>query len=115
MRPKFMTQIRSAMAIASSWSWVTNRKVVLDLALDILEEELHLLAQLDIEGGQRLVEQDEARLADDGPGQRHALALPAGELGGIAVGQRAQLDQIERLATPPRDLLARHMPRTMSP
>ena len=84
MPPWFITQIRSAMVIASSWSCVTNRKVIADLALQALEEALHLPAQLGVERAQRLVEQDQPRLADDRARQRHPLALAAAELGGIA-------------------------------
>ena len=77
-----MTQIRSAMVIASSWSWVMNRKVVRIVALQIsFRNSCICAAQLGVERAQRLVEQNEPRLADDRPGQRHALPLAAGELG----------------------------------
>ena len=58
----------------------------------------HLFAQLGVEIGQRLVEQDDARLVDDGARERHALALAAGQLGGVALGKMRQADQFERLA-----------------
>ena len=51
-----------------------------DLALDPLELELHLLAQLEVERAERLVEQQHVRLVDDRAGERDALALSAGEL-----------------------------------
>ena len=41
---------------------------------------LHLLAQLQVERAERLVEQQHLRLVDEGARQRHALPLPAGEL-----------------------------------
>jgi hypothetical protein len=50
----------------------------------------HLHAQLGVEIGQRLVEQEHLRIAHDGATDGDALAPPAGELAGIAVGERAQ-------------------------
>ena len=55
-----------------------------DLGLDALELALHLQAQLEVERAQRLVEQQDLRPVDDRPGQRHPLALPAGELARLA-------------------------------
>ena len=52
-----------------------------DLALDLLELELHLAAQLEVEGAERLVEQQHLRPVDQGPGEGDALPLAAGELG----------------------------------
>ena len=49
----------------------------------------HLLAQLGVQVGQRLVEQQHLRLDDDGAGERHALLLAPGQLGRVAVGQMA--------------------------
>ncbi len=51
-----------------------------DLALDLAELQLHLLAQLLVQGAQGLVEQQHLRPADQGAGQGHALALAAGKL-----------------------------------
>ena len=51
-----------------------------ELRLQPLQLDLHLLAQMRVERRQRLVEQQHARLADDGAGERHALALAAGQL-----------------------------------
>ena len=69
-----------------------------DLLLQPHQLDPHLLAQLGVEIGQRLVEQDDARLVDDGARERDALALAAGQLGGVAVGEMRQADQFERLA-----------------
>jgi hypothetical protein len=55
-----------------------------DLALDALELDLHLLAQLEVQRAERLVEQQHLRAVDDRPGQRDALALAAGELRRLA-------------------------------
>ena len=52
-----------------------------DLVLDGLELDLHLLAELQVEGTERLVEQQDPGSIDQGPGKGDALALPAGELG----------------------------------
>ena len=47
----------------------------------------HLDAQLGVQVAQRLVHQEDARVADDGAAQRHALPLAAGELARPAVQQ----------------------------
>ena len=49
-----------------------------------------LALQRRVHGGQRLVEQEQARLGRDGAGQGHALALAARERRGEAVEQRAR-------------------------
>jgi hypothetical protein len=54
-----------------------------------LDLEAHLFAQVCVEIGQRLVEQQHRRADDDGAGERHALLLAARELGRIAVGEMA--------------------------
>ena len=57
-----------------------------DLLLNVLELLLHLLAQLQVERAERLVEQQHARLVDERAGDGDALLLTAGELGHVAVG-----------------------------
>src|SRR5437660_1333977 len=52
--------------------------------LDTFELDLHLLAKLEVQRTQRLIEEQHARLVDQGAGKRHALALPAGELARLA-------------------------------
>ena len=76
----FITPMRSAIVIASSWSWVTMTKVSPSLLLQLHQLELGLLAQLPVERRQRLVEQQHARPLDQRARQRHALALAAGKL-----------------------------------
>ena len=61
--------------------------------------DLHLLAQLLVEGRQRLVHQQDARLEDDGAGQRHALPLAAGQLVHLALAEPRELDHVERRRT----------------
>ena len=52
--------------------------------------EAHLLAQVGIEVGERLVEQQRVRLDDQRAGERDALLLAAGKLRRIALGERAE-------------------------
>ena len=66
------------------------------------------LAQVAVQVGQRLIEQQQARAADDGAGQRDALLLAAGQLGRAAPGQRFQPDQRQRLGHPPGPLAPWH-------
>ena len=66
-----------------------------DVALDLLELELHRPAQLEVEGAEGLVEEQHARAVDQRPGQGDALALAARELGGPAGGGVAELDGVE--------------------
>ena len=56
----------------------------------------HRHAQLGVEVGQRLVEEEDARLAHDGAADRHALALAAGELRRTAVEQRVEAQKLRR-------------------
>src|SRR5215470_15774753 len=61
-----------------------------DLALHPQQLELHLLAELEIERAERLVQQQHLRLVDDRAGQRDALALAAGELRRLARAEPGQ-------------------------
>jgi hypothetical protein len=56
--------------------------------------DAHLHAQLGIEVGERLVEQEDLRLADHGARHGHALALAAGELGGLAVEEAGEAHRL---------------------
>ena len=73
-------------------------KVMPDLGLDALELDLHLLAQLQIERAERLVEEEDARVVDQRPREGDALLLPAGELARLAPLVAGQLDELEHLA-----------------
>jgi hypothetical protein len=75
-----------------------------DLALDRLELDLHLLAQLEVERAERLVEQQHGRVDDERAGQRDALLHAAGQLARAGLLAPAQADQLERLADAPPDL-----------
>ena len=71
-----------------------------DLLLDALELDLQLLAQAQVERAERLVEEQRPRAVDQRAGERDALPLAAGELGGLALGEVAELDHLQRLADP---------------
>ena len=85
-----------------------------DLLLDGLELDLHLLAELEVERAERLVEQEHARSVDERAGQRHALALAAGQLAGLAPLVAVEPDHLERLGDA-RRRSAFGTRRTMSP
>lgn len=68
-----------------------------DLALNAFELELHHLAQLEVECAERFVEQQRAGIVDQCPGQRHALLLAAGQLGGSALGEVGQPHDLQQL------------------
>src|SRR6187551_3584009 len=55
-----------------------------DLLLEALDEELHLLAELQVEGAERLVEQEDLRLVDERPRESDTLLLAAGALARLA-------------------------------
>jgi hypothetical protein len=66
------------------------------LALHPLQLELHLLAQLEVQRAERLVQQQHVRLVHDGPGQGDALALAAGQLSRLAAAEPGQPDHLQR-------------------
>ncbi len=65
----------------------------------------HLHAQLGIQVGKRLVEQEHLGLAHDGPAHGHALPLAAGEGLGLAVQQLLDVQDLGRLVHALVDLL----------
>ncbi len=67
-------------------------------------------AHLGVEGGERLVEEEQARRGRERARQRHALLLPAGELHRIFVLLVGQADEGEQLVDPALDLGARAAP-----
>ncbi len=72
-----------------------------ELALQRLQLDLHLFAQLQVERAERLVEQQHLRLVDQRARQRHALALAARELRRPPVADAGQLDQLEQFVGAP--------------
>ena len=85
-----------------------------EIALQRLEEDLHLLAQLQVERAERLVEQQHRRLVDDRARERDALALAARELHGLAIAETGQTHALEHLLRACAALAARH-PFTRKP
>ena len=92
-----MTTSCSATSIASSWSWVTKIVVTWTSSWRRRSQVAQVLADLRVEGAERLVEQQHVRLDRERPGQRHPLALAPGELRRIALGEPVELDQAQQL------------------
>ena len=63
--------------------------------LNALQLDLHVLAQLEVEGAERLVEQQHTRLAHQCTRDGDTLLLTAGKTGHIAVFKAAQTNQLE--------------------
>ena len=70
-----------------------------ELALEPQELVLQPAADHRVHRAERLVHQQHRRVGGEGTGNAHALALPAGELVGIAVGElgRVQPDEVHQL------------------
>src|SRR5437773_1391905 len=72
-----------------------------ELALQVTDLLPHLLAQLRIEIGERLVHQAHQRFRDDGAAKRDALLLAARELRWLAIEQLGQPEQSSDALQPP--------------
>ncbi len=70
-----------------------------------LQLELHLLAELEVQRAERLVEQQHLRPVHQRSSQRDALLLPTGHLPGLALLEPPQLDQAQRVVDPGLDLV----------
>src|SRR5262249_47040134 len=66
-----------------------------DLAVNALELDLHLLAQVLVQGPEGLVEQKHIRVEDEATGERDTLLLTAGQLARVFVGEGPQADEVE--------------------
>ena len=88
-----MMTTRSETSSASSWSCVTKHARHVHLLVQPPQPAAQLLPHLRVQRPERLVEQQHLRLDREGPGERDALALPAGELGGPALGQHVELHE----------------------
>src|SRR5262249_14593993 len=75
-----------------------------ELLMEAAELDLHMLAQLLVERGERLVHEEDARLEDDGSGERDALTLAARQLLDAARAIAAKLHRLERRLDAARDL-----------
>ena len=100
MTPSVSTSTRSASRIASSTSWVTSRTAGLVPAAQLLHQCVHADPGQGVEGAERLVEQQQLRLADQRPGQRRALRLAAGQRLGPVVLVAGEADLDAALARP---------------
>ena len=65
--------------------------------MELLDLDPQFVAQLGVEIGERLVEQEDVDIADQRAADGDALALAAGELGRLAVEQRLELQELGRL------------------
>ena len=92
-----MTTSRSAIVRASSWSCVTMTVVSPSFSLQFADLDAHLLPQLGIEVGQRLVEQQHVGAEDERTRQRHPLLLAAGELARQPLAQMLEADEPQGL------------------
>jgi hypothetical protein len=77
------------------------------LALQALHLDLHVEAQVLVEGAERLVEQQHLRVRGQAAGQRDALLLAAGELARLALRELAHVHEREHLGDARPDALAR--------
>ena len=75
------------------------------LLVHLLDLGAHLHAQLGVEVGKRLVEQEHLGIAHDGAAHGDALALAARELLGLAVQELGDVEDLGRLLDPPVDLV----------
>ena len=75
-----------------------------DLVVEAAQPRPQVRADLGVEGAERLVEQQHLRVDGERAGQRHPLALAAGELGRVAVLEAVQPDDLEQLVDAALDL-----------
>ena len=71
-----------------------DRRALLVQAADVAPQ---LLAQLDVDAGGGLVEDDQARLVQQGAGEQQAALHAARELGGAGVALGAQVEDVDHL------------------
>ena len=86
-----------------------------DVALDRLQLDLHLLAQLEVERAERLVEQQHLGTVDQRPGEGDALALTAAQLVRLAVAVAATGGTASSISPARRRRSARLTPFTLRP
>ena len=80
-------------------SWVTKMIVFADLAVQPAQLRLQAEARDRVERAERLVHQQHGRVGGERAGEADALALPAGELCGVARRVvRFEPDELEQLA-----------------
>ena len=86
-----------------------------DLVLDALQLQLHLLAELEIERAERLVEQQHLRVVDERARERDALLLAAGQLLRLSLPAAGEIDELEHLEHARRGSRPSARPRRSSP
>ena len=69
-----------------------------ELLVQLLDLGAHLDAQLGVEIGERLVEEEDLRVAHDGAAHGDALSLAAGELARAALEEVVEAEDLRRLA-----------------
>ena len=69
-----------------------------DLLVQALDLAPHLVAKLGVEIGERLVEEEDLRVANDGAADGDALPLAAGKLARMALEQRGDAEHLRRVA-----------------
>ena len=79
------------------------------LHVEALELVAHLQAQLGVQVGEGLVHEEDGGLGGQGAGDGHTLLLAAGELGGVAVHEHADLHDAGDPADGEVDLLLGHL------
>ena len=78
--PSTITPMRSASAAASSKSWVTSRDGYLQTGKELLQLRADVGFRVSVQCGERLVEQQDIRVAGERTREGDALPLPAGEV-----------------------------------
>ena len=73
--------------------------------LQALQLDLHLLAELQVEGGQGFIEQQHLRPIGQGAGKRHALLLAAGHLIDLPPLEPVEFHEAEHFGHPAPDLV----------
>ena len=92
-----MTAMRSESVSASSWSWVTNTKVMPTCCWSWRSSICICSLSFLSSRPQGLVQQQHLRLLDERPRQRDPLALAAGQLHRGALAIAGQPDQLQHL------------------
>ena len=84
------------------------------LLLDTLQLDLHILPQLQVQGCQRLVQQQDLGLIYQSTGDGHTLLLTAGEGVRLAVLKALEADDFQHLHDPLPDLLLGNLHHTFA-
>ena len=70
--------------------------------MQVGEQVQHVVPRRDVDAGRRFVQQQQLGLAQQGPGDEHALLLPAGELADVPSGKLGNAQPVEDLLRPRR-------------